>query len=320
MADIKTCISCEHYNNITGFCQKVQQFHLYIKDCPKQIENRQKSVPFWKYYLKLATLKLGINTHRILLSIFQRNAKNVLKNKCSKIDTATKELILNEDERYHYGDLEITEKASEYVISSFTIDRIKFIRENTPPGIEGLVADLGDTNGIFLRSCQRDGISVNMSDPVVVSLQKREMITVKANIAYLPFRDNSIHTCYLFQTLEHVQNPIALLHEIGRVCSNNLIVSIPFVEKTKIYSHHYNPYHIFEFNHDDFLKITTHTPFSLESETIAVVLDEKRTIFDRIVFFVWDLLVEHDTFCGCHKKFYICKLKKNKFDKNEQTI
>lgn len=260
---------------------------------------------------------LGIDTHKTLFYFFERNAKKVLENKCAYIDARVKHLIQTEDERHHYGDIEITEKASEYVLKSFTIDRIQFIQENTDLAENDIIADLGDSNGIFLRSCRRDGISVNISDPAVISLRGRGMETIKAHIEYLPFKNNSVCTFFLFETLEHVPNPITLLNEIGRVCSKNTIISIPFVENTKIHPYNYDPtrpiyqHHIFEFNRNDFLKIITHTPFSLRSEKIAVVLDQRITFFDRVLFFFWDRFFERDTFCGCFKKFYICNLSKN---------
>jgi hypothetical protein len=264
----------------------------------------------------LITKKMGIDTHKILFDIFERNAKKVLENKYSHIDVTTKNLLQSENERSHYGDIDIKERASEYVLTSFTLDRIEFIKKHAIFDNNDILADLGDSNGIFLRSCQRDGISVNISDPAVIALHARGIETVKAHIEYLPFKDNSIHTFFLFETLEHVSNPITLLNEIGRVCSDSLIMSIPFVEKTKIHSYNYDPsrpiyqHHIFEFNRDDFLTIITHTHFSLESDIVAVVLDEKMTFFDWLIFFLWDHCVEHDTFCGCFKKFYICKLSK----------
>ena len=48
--------------------------------------------------------------HDFLFRIFERNAKNLLIKKCEKTEPATKDLILNEDERYHYGDIEIVDK------------------------------------------------------------------------------------------------------------------------------------------------------------------------------------------------------------------
>ena len=260
--------------------------------------------------------RLGINTHDILFLIFERNAASVLERKLSKSDAATRDLVRSEDERYHYGDTEVTERAMETVLASFTLDRIAFIKKHTVFGKNQVVADLGDSNGIFLRSCGRDGMSVNISDPAVVALHDKGMEAVKAHIEHLPFRDNSIHTVFLFETLEHVPNPVLLLNEIGRVCSGDLILSIPYVEKTNVHPYNYDPsrpiyqHHIFEFDKKDFASLITHTPFFIMAEEVVAVMDERRTIRDRLVFYLWHRFIEQDTFCGCFKRFYICRLSK----------
>jgi SAM-dependent methyltransferase len=269
-----------------------------------------------KSMIKYLAEMLGINTHDMLFRFFERNAGSVLEKKISQSDAAMKRLVQSEDERYHYGDTEVSEKAMEEVLASFTLDRIAFIRKHSTFGKDHVISDLGDSNGIFLRSSGRNGVSVNISDPAVLSLHMRGMETLKAHIEHLPFRDNSIHTLFLFETLEHVPNPISLLNEIGRVCSNDLILSIPFVEKTKINPHNYDPsrpiyqHHIFEFNQNDFASVISHTPFVLKAEEVAIVMDEKRSVLDRLVFYLWHHFVEQDTFCGCFKRFYICKLSK----------
>lgn len=260
--------------------------------------------------------KIGIDPHVFLFRIFERNAKTLLKKKCAKIDGLTRDLLIHEDERFHYGDTEISEKASEYVLKSFTLDRIEFIRANTTQDKKDIVVDLGDSNGIFLRSISKEGISVNISDPALICLKNRGMETVKAHIEYLPFKDGSIVYVFLFETLEHVPNPIALLNEIGRVCSDSVIISIPYVRTTNILPRNYDPdrpvyqHHIFEFNRTDFSTVVSHTPFCIGAEKIVSVFDEKPKIIDRLIFFLWERFVERDMFCGCFKKFYICKLLK----------
>jgi SAM-dependent methyltransferase len=266
--------------------------------------------------------KPRFNMHDFLFRIFERNAKNLLIKKCKKTDPAAKELLLNEDERYHYGDLEIVDKAFEYILKSFTIDRIEFITRNTRIKKQDIVIDLGDSNGIFLRSLDKTEVSVNISDPAIKALHNRGMGVIKADIAYLPFKTGSIHTVLLFETLEHVPNPVALLNEIGRVCSDSIILSVPYVQKTHIHRFNYEPgrpifqHHIFEFNKPDLLRIFTHTPFTVAAEEIAVVLEGTSGLFDRIVFLIWEKFFEEDMFCGCFRRFYICKLcKKMKQDK-----
>lgn len=262
--------------------------------------------------------KTGFDSHGILFGFFERNAKKNLVGKCKIASPATRKLLQYENERHHYGDFEIAEKASEYILRSFTIDRIEFIEQNTHIKDQDIVIDLGDSNGIFLRCMNKRGISVNISDPALKGLRNRGMEVVKAHIEFLPFKTGSVHTVLLFETLEHVPNPVALLNEIGRVCSDNVILSIPWVKETHIHSYNYDPgrplfqHHIFEFNKNDLARIVSHTPFSIATDKIVVVLEGSYGFFDRILFFLWERFFEVDMFCGCFRQFYICKLCKKK--------
>lgn len=259
---------------------------------------------------------LEIDTHRILFDIFERNSKFILDRKIYSIAPEKMKIVLEEDEKYHYGDSELQEVALQHVVRSFTIDRIRFIEECTGSCDNSTVIDLGDSNGIFLRSFRKEGISVNISEKTAKSLKKKDLDVIRADIQFLPFRDNSIDTILLFETLEHVENPVLLLNEIGRVCKKNLILSIPFVIKTHINRYSYSDgrpsyqYHIFEFNREDFLNIIKLTPFYLKNEKPAVVLDGRVFFTHRITFFLWEKLIDQDTFCGCFKKFYMVNLRK----------
>ena len=216
-----------------------------------------------------------------------------METKLQGCDPETRALVTSEDERYHYGDIDLGEVGLQLVTRSFTIDRIRFIRDVLHGRVQGPVVDLGDTNGIFLRALGQRGISVNISDSAVRSLRGRGMDTVKADIEYLPFKDGSIEVVFLFETLEHVPNPIKVLCEIGRVCRHSLILSIPFVGKTNIFPSTYSQgrpmhqHHIFEFSSPDFRRILTHTPFEPKEDRIATVLGGAGRISDRIAIGLW---------------------------------
>jgi SAM-dependent methyltransferase len=188
------------------------------------------------------------------------------------------------------------------------------MRQVLAPGTAGIMADLGDTNGIFLRSRGRDGISINVSDPAVRSLRGRGMQVLKADIEHLPFRDGSIGVILLFETLEHLPNPIRVLNELGRICSGSLVLSIPSVSTTRIHPSGYDPsrplpqHHIFEFSAEDFRAILSHTPFELRRDTTVGVLGGTGRILDRIIIRLWSRFREKDMFCGCFLRFYICHL------------
>lgn len=262
----------------------------------------------------------GIQPQQFLFSIRKENAVKIRDEKLSKLDTATRDLILAEDECHHYGDMVVHDPSLQYVIQSFTIDRINFIRDSMGETSDMCIADLGDSNGIFIRAIGKDGISVNISDPAIISLYGKGLAVVKADIEHLPFKSGSIDTIFLFETLEHVPNPITLLKEIERVVTRSLILSVPYVSETVVHPRNYDPYrpqyqhHIFEFSPVDLKKIVTHSNFKVKDERIATVLDGGRSLSERAVFAIWRKFFERDCYCGCFKQFYMCHLEKNDSD------
>ena len=85
---------------------------------------------------------------------------------------------------------------------------------------------------------------------------------MKADIEHLPFKSGSIDTIFLFETLEHVPNPIRLLTEIERVVTRSVILSVPYVSETVVHSTNYDPtrpqyqQHIFEFSPADLKRLS----------------------------------------------------------------
>jgi SAM-dependent methyltransferase len=246
--------------------------------------------------------------------VLEKNAKRNLDRKMPILTSVQRTLLNQEDEQSHYVDYNLEEKALQYLVQSETIDRVQFIRENTSGLRNSLIADLGDSNGIYLRMMGKNGISVNISDPTVRALHDKGLDVIKADIQFLPFRTDSLDTVFLFQTLEHVPNPILMLQEIARVCRGSLILSIPYVSTTNIHPFYYNPdkplhqQHIFEFDPADFGRVITHTPFILKSSKITTVLDNGGGLAERVTYSFWKHFLERDMFCGCFKKFYLCYL------------
>jgi SAM-dependent methyltransferase len=257
-----------------------------------------------KRVVKRILERAGIQPEQFLFSIRKENAVKIRDEKLGKLDAATRDLILAEDECHHYGDLTIHDPGLQYVIQSFTIDRINFIRDSIGESLDLRVADLGDSNGIFIRAIGKDGISVNISDPAIIALHAQGLTVVKADIEHLPFKSGSIDTIFLFETLEHVPNPIRLLTEIERVVTRSVILSVPYVSETVVHSTNYDPtrpqyqQHIFEFSPADLKKIVTHSNFKVKDERIATVLDGGRSLRERVIFSIWQRFFERDCYWG----------------------
>ena len=215
-------------------------------------------------------------THKTYFDIFERNGKKVIKNKYLDIDVTPKNPLQTEKKRFHNGNIDINKNSSEYIFTSFIIDGIEFTRRNTKLNNNDVIANPGDSNNIFLISCLKDGICVNISDPAVISFNRRVMEIVKDHIEYIHYKNNAIH-----------------LHK--------------FDTGRPLFQHH-----IFEFNQKNFLIIIANIYFQLGSDIIAMVLDETVTFFDRFVFYLWDRFFENDAFCRCFKKYIFVSYPRNR--------
>lgn len=89
------------------------------------------------------------------------------------------------------------------------------------------VIDLGCSSGGYVLELQRRGYQALGCDLLVDSSWAGESSFVAADIAGLPFSDNAFDTCTAFEILEHVLNVDAVLTEIRRIVSKNLILSVP---------------------------------------------------------------------------------------------
>jgi len=117
--------------------------------------------------------------------------------------------------------------------------------------------DAGDSDGIILRSLGvENGISLNINKDCVAQIKKNGGVAVRGDVEHLPFKDECFDSAICFETIEHLQNPVRGLQELARV-SSRIFLSIPWMERTRV--NDTGRGHIFEFSHEDFNKILTHT-------------------------------------------------------------
>ncbi len=246
----------------------------------------------------------------------RQNAERILNRRMANFKK--KDIFKEEDMSAHFADEEITDIGLQKVTMSFIVARINFINKVLTEDeiATSTFADLGDSSGIFLKALGKPGISVNVAEEALQNIKAKGIGGIRANVGSLPFKDSSVDRILLFETLEHLPNPITDLQEIYRVCRKSLFVSIPYVSKTNIHRYNYHPewpihqHHIFEFNNDDFKKIVSHTSFKLNKAETVEVLDNGRNLKEFILFLHWKLAYEKDLFLGCFKKFALYHLVK----------
>jgi len=229
-----------------------------------------------------------------------------------------KDIFQEEDMSAHFADDEISDVGLQKVTMSFIIARINFIE-----GILGedeiansTFVDLGDSSGIFLKVFGKQGVSLNVAEEALRNIRAKGIEGIRANVESLPFKDSAVDHVLLFETLEHLPNPITTLQEIYRICRKSLFISVPHVSKTNIHRYNYHPewpiyqHHIFEFNDEDFRKIVSHTGFKVNRAEAVKVLDCGRNLKELVLFTHWRLFYEKDLLFGCFKKFALYHLVK----------
>ena len=256
---------------------------------------------------KLRTL--AFNTRR-------KNAERILNRRMSSF--RKRDIFKEEDMSAHFGDEEISDVGLQKVVVSFIIERINFIEKVLTENeiATGTFVDVGDSSGIFLKALGKQGVSVNIAEEALRNIKAKGIEGIRANVEGLPFKDSSIDHVLLFETLEHLPNPIAAFQEIYRICRKSLILSIPYVSKTNIYEFSYDPtrpihqHHIFEFADDDFRKIVSHTGFRIGEVEVVEVLNSGENLKELILFPLSRLLFNKDQLFGCFKRFSLYHLAK----------
>jgi SAM-dependent methyltransferase len=262
--------------------------------------------------------------NEITLSVFRSTSQRYLDSKINGFKQP--DIFKNEDMAEHFAHQYLPEIASQNVVQGYIISRIEFI-ENAL-GKEQIshdtFIDIGDSDGIFIKSLGKCEISANISEIAVKNIYQKGISAIRCDVEHLPLKDGSVDHILFFQIFEHLPNPVSSLQELNRVAAKSTILSIPYVSKTNIHRYNYNPswpifeHHIFEFDDEDFRNVVSHAGFDVYYQETVTVLSPV-TLKERCVFFLWKcigifrtdpeyLTIHNDLFAGCFKKFIIYNL------------
>lgn len=145
----------------------------------------------------------------------------------------------------------------------------------------GWMLDAGASDGSFLSLLGiRRGVGANFLGICASKIRADGYPAVLADLERLPFGDRSFPLVVCCETLEHVPNPVAALRELDRVCSGRILLSIPWLSRTRVNSRPAGwpevESHIFEFCEADFRKIVTHTGLMITFSSRVQVFPEPR--------------------------------------------
>jgi SAM-dependent methyltransferase len=110
-------------------------------------------------------------------------------------------------------------------------NRLRYVRRYA----KCCVLDLGCAKGDYVQYLSARNYKAYGLDLLVYDewIQAEEQPYAVGNATRLPYADKSFDTVMAFELLEHLPDPAYALHEIHRVCKENLIVTVPNCETAR---------------------------------------------------------------------------------------
>jgi len=213
------------------------------------------------------------------------------------------------DAVHHFGD-RVLDPSFQYVLEGFMIARLRYIRAqlDKPEIQRSSFADIGDSNGVFLKALGKPGTSINLSQDVLHNIPG--LATLQGALPNLPVPDRAFDYVLCFETVEHLHDPIGGLRELARVARKGVFVSIPFVSPTRV--HPYWPdrsvpaaeQHVIECSDEDFRTLLTYTDLQVSAMAVHHVFDPPRTPRELAVALMCRARGK-DVLCGVFKRFSV---------------
>lgn len=146
--------------------------------------------------------------------------------------------------------------------------------------------DVGDSDGaareLFLRrfpdAAGIETLGVNMEQEAVDMIRRRGLAAECMNAMDLHTRGYDCDLVSVFETLEHMPNPIGFLENMQQVVGKRLIISVPLVVTSRVgllyqsakwdqrKEARYSNNHVFELSPRDWTKLFRHTGWSIDDE------------------------------------------------------
>jgi len=150
-------------------------------------------------------------------------------------------------------------------------------------------ADIGDSDGslqLLLRELlgaeKLSSVGINLQESAVAKIRARGLEGIRADAALLAERGACYDIVSVFETLEHLPDPIGFLKGIGPVVNERLIVSVPFIRRSRVGLAHIpgggpgkwpeekkptiENVHIFELSRQDWRKVFWHSGWRVTAE------------------------------------------------------
>jgi SAM-dependent methyltransferase len=242
---------------------------------------------------RLATVKLARRAwrpvERRLTGDPSRLVEELIRRRLVEDPAAARHLASMTDEEalVHFGGEEaLVADHIRLAVRYFHAWRVERLRARIGDELEtSTVLDVGDSDGLMLRALGKSGTAVNSLPGAIAHVRSNGVEAVLARGESLPFDDSSFDYALCFQTLEHVEDPYSLLVELGRVARRGVFVSIPGVLRTHVLPRDVSAprgtEHCFEFDREDFIALTTHTPLDVVWDDVCRLLGRTTSPLNR---------------------------------------
>ena len=137
---------------------------------------------------------------------------------------------------------------SEYLRTKVLLQNAFQVDFTTPdlPNGDGLVVDIGDSSGRHIQalkalnpSCHARFLSANLDPVAVEKIRARGLEAVEGRAEELAARGLEAEVFMLFETLEHLHNPFAFLHDLAAKSKcRRLVLTVPWVRRSRLGLHH----------------------------------------------------------------------------------
>jgi len=186
---------------------------------------------------------------------------------------------------------------------SFYNQRYDFVEKHITERAK--ILEIGDVNGFNIEHFGNDqSLSANFVDFSDNIKNRFKVMNVNNGVA----TDETFEYGMMFETLEHLHNPILVLNQMLDICKNGVIVSVPYVRKTVV-KLNLDGGHVFEFSPVDYKKIFEHYGISVVDYTVCNVL--KLDILTKPFKLHSILNGAPDELFGIFENFQLYYLKKN---------
>lgn len=154
----------------------------------------------------------------------------------------------------------------EKVQMSFYNQRYDFVKKHITDRAK--ILEIGDVNGFNIEHFGNEqSLSVNFVDFSYEIKNRFKVVNVNDGI----YTDEIFDYGMMFETLEHIHNPILVLNQMLDICKNGVILSVPYVRKTAV-KLNLDGGHVFEFSPKDCKKIFDHYGITVIDYTVCNVL------------------------------------------------